>query len=132
MSKRARHLGLKVNRLIRISFGPFQLGELPNGAVKEIESKALRAELGERIVSEAACDFDAPMLDHEPKAQPRSEARGRNPREPRRAEVKGMGRSSFEARRRSRQDEGAAPARSRENKKPRRDRRGGPRPSRPK
>ncbi len=51
-------LGLKVNRLIRVSFGPFQLGELGDGAVKEIESQALRAELGERIVSEAACDFE--------------------------------------------------------------------------
>ena len=31
------HLGLDVNRLIRISFGPFQLGELAEGAVEEIE-----------------------------------------------------------------------------------------------
>ncbi|MBE8220519.1 MAG: rRNA pseudouridine synthase, partial [Alphaproteobacteria bacterium] len=27
------HMGLKVNRLIRISFGPFQLGHLPSGSV---------------------------------------------------------------------------------------------------
>ena len=50
-------LGLKVNRLIRVSFGPFQLGELADGAVKEIESQALRTELGERIVSEAGLRF---------------------------------------------------------------------------
>src|ERR1700741_1836640 len=30
------HLGLKVNRLIRISFGPFQLGDLSEGAVEEV------------------------------------------------------------------------------------------------
>ena len=30
------HLGLAVNRLIRVSFGPFQLGELPEGAVEEV------------------------------------------------------------------------------------------------
>lgn len=124
-------LGLKVNRLIRVSFGPFQLGELGDGAVKEIESKALRAELGERIVSEAACDFEGPILDHEPKTPPRPEARARNAREPRKTADKGMRRSSFEARRRSREDDGATPARGRDNKKPRRDRRGGPRPSRP-
>ena len=46
-------LDLQVNRLIRIAFGPFQLGELREGAVKEIESQALRTELGERIVGEA-------------------------------------------------------------------------------
>ena len=30
-------LGLQVNRLIRVSFGPFQLGELPPGAVEEVK-----------------------------------------------------------------------------------------------
>ena len=30
----AEHLGLTVNRLIRISFGPFALGDLPSGAVR--------------------------------------------------------------------------------------------------
>ena len=58
-------LELKVNRLIRVSFGPFQLGELADGEVKEIESQALRTELGEEIVGEAGADFDAPMIDHD-------------------------------------------------------------------
>jgi len=39
-------LGLRVNRLIRVAFGPFMLGDLPEGAAKEVESAALRAELG--------------------------------------------------------------------------------------
>jgi 23S rRNA pseudouridine2605 synthase len=56
-------LGLTVNRLIRVAFGPFELGELRDGAVKEIESQALRTELGEKIVGEANADFDAPLIE---------------------------------------------------------------------
>lgn len=39
-------VGLKVNRLIRISYGPFQLGELPSGEVEEVRRKVLRDQLG--------------------------------------------------------------------------------------
>lgn len=39
------HLGLSVNRLIRVSYGPFQLGNLPAGAAKEIGKKVLREQL---------------------------------------------------------------------------------------
>lgn len=39
-------LGLTVNRLIRISYGPFQLGELKPGAVEEVRRKTLRDQLG--------------------------------------------------------------------------------------
>ncbi len=39
------HLGLKVSRLIRISYGPFQLGTLPRGAVDEVPAKVLREQL---------------------------------------------------------------------------------------
>jgi len=37
------HLGLRVNRLIRTSYGPFKLGDLPVCAVKEITKAALRS-----------------------------------------------------------------------------------------
>src|SRR5258705_2586189 len=40
------HLGLKVARLIRVSFGPFHLGHLPEGAVEEIPGKVWREQLG--------------------------------------------------------------------------------------
>jgi 23S rRNA pseudouridine2605 synthase len=40
------HLGLKVNRLIRTSFGPFQLGELKRGTVDEIAPQVLKDQLG--------------------------------------------------------------------------------------
>lgn len=39
-------LGLKVSRLIRVSFGPFHLGHLPEGAVDEIPGKVWREQLG--------------------------------------------------------------------------------------
>jgi len=46
------HIGLKVNRLIRISYGPFQLAELARGAVEEIRPKILRDQLGVERVPE--------------------------------------------------------------------------------
>ena len=39
-------IGLKVNRLIRVSYGPFQLGVMEPGAVEEIPPKVLREQLG--------------------------------------------------------------------------------------
>ena len=41
------HLGLVVNRLIRVAYGPFQLGRLPRGRVREISAKVLREQLGD-------------------------------------------------------------------------------------
>ncbi|RED14326.1 pseudouridine synthase [Pontivivens insulae] len=46
-------VGLDVNRLIRISYGPFQLGDLPTGGVDEIKAKVLRDQLGLRSEGEA-------------------------------------------------------------------------------
>jgi 23S rRNA pseudouridine2605 synthase len=40
------HLGLSVSRLIRLAYGPFQLGELPRGALEEVPRKVLREQLG--------------------------------------------------------------------------------------
>jgi len=39
-------VGLSVNRLIRVSYGPFQLGDLNPGDVDEIRPKVLREQLG--------------------------------------------------------------------------------------
>ncbi|MFN7039144.1 MAG: pseudouridine synthase [Alphaproteobacteria bacterium] len=39
------HYGLKVNRLIRIAYGPFQLGNLSVGEVKEVPKKILNDQL---------------------------------------------------------------------------------------
>lgn len=43
-------LGLKVNRLIRVSYGPFQLGVLEPGAVEEVPRRLLREQLGKDFV----------------------------------------------------------------------------------
>lgn len=52
-------LGLNVTRLIRISFGPFQLGELPEGHVQELSGRTLRDQLGERLIEESGANFEA-------------------------------------------------------------------------
>jgi 23S rRNA pseudouridine2605 synthase len=56
------HLGMQVNRLIRISFGPFQLGDLEDGAVEEVKTRVLQEQLGPELTAEAQCDFDAPVF----------------------------------------------------------------------
>ncbi|WP_426954476.1 pseudouridine synthase [Muricoccus radiodurans] len=40
------HLNLSVTRLIRVAYGPFQLGTLPKGAVEEVNAKIMRDQLG--------------------------------------------------------------------------------------
>ena len=42
------HLGLEVSRLIRIAFGPFQLGHLARGKTEEVPPKVLREQLGKK------------------------------------------------------------------------------------
>ena len=64
------HLGLKVNRLIRVSFGPFQLGELPVGAIVEVKTRTLRDQLGERLIASAGADFSGPIGPQEAPAAP--------------------------------------------------------------
>ncbi|UFW48697.1 MULTISPECIES: pseudouridine synthase [Bradyrhizobium] len=54
------HLGLEVNRLIRVSYGPFQLGEIPEGQVDEIKSRVLREQLGDKVIEKSGAEFDAP------------------------------------------------------------------------
>jgi 23S rRNA pseudouridine2605 synthase len=40
------HLGYPVTRLIRLAYGPFQLGHLPRGAIEEVSGKVLQDQLG--------------------------------------------------------------------------------------
>jgi 23S rRNA pseudouridine2605 synthase len=46
VKKVCEHLGLAVNRLIRIAFGPFQLGDLARGEVDEVSPKVMAEQLG--------------------------------------------------------------------------------------
>lgn len=39
------YLGLDVTRLIRIAYGPFQLGTLPRGGIDEVPTRVLREQL---------------------------------------------------------------------------------------
>jgi 23S rRNA pseudouridine2605 synthase len=48
----AEHLGLTVNRLIRVSFGPFSLGDLPEGAVEEVKRRVLADQLGRTLTEQ--------------------------------------------------------------------------------
>jgi 23S rRNA pseudouridine2605 synthase len=57
------HLGLEVNRLIRVSYGPFQLGELAEGQVEEVKTRVLREQLGEKVAALAGAEFARPMPD---------------------------------------------------------------------
>jgi 23S rRNA pseudouridine2605 synthase len=59
------HFGLQVNRLIRLSFGPFQLNDLPEGAVEEIRTAVLKDQLGDALTAQAEADFDAPVFIYE-------------------------------------------------------------------
>jgi 23S rRNA pseudouridine2605 synthase len=72
------HINLFVNRLIRISFGPFQLGDLAEGTVEEVRTRVLRDQLGPGLAQEADADFDSPLAEvHSEPALPQR-ARGRN------------------------------------------------------
>jgi 23S rRNA pseudouridine2605 synthase len=64
------HLGLAVTRLIRVSFGPFQLGELREGEVEEVRTRVLREQLGERVAALSGADFSAPII---ARAQPEAQ-----------------------------------------------------------
>ncbi|CAI3941790.1 Pseudouridylate synthase RsuA [Commensalibacter communis] len=41
-----QHINLQVNRLIRIAYGPFQLGTLPKGSLDEVTLKVIKEQLG--------------------------------------------------------------------------------------
>jgi 23S rRNA pseudouridine2605 synthase len=54
------HIGLEVNRLIRLSYGPFQLGNLPSGGVEEVGTRVLREQLGPSLTAAAGASFSRP------------------------------------------------------------------------
>ncbi|MGJ0425669.1 pseudouridine synthase [Methylocystis sp.] len=75
------HLGLDVTRLIRVSYGPFQLGDLVEGAVEEVRLKTLREQLGKSLAELAGVDFAAPLREKAPAEQ--QEIRERAEKRPR-------------------------------------------------
>jgi 23S rRNA pseudouridine2605 synthase len=115
-------LGLQVNRLIRVAYGPFELGDLDDGTVEEVETDDLRKTLGPELAAQAEADFESPLEDETSRRHP--EARG-----PRKMTGKAGGRSSSESR--APEDGGKRTPHPAHKKKHRRDRSGGPRPKYP-
>src|SRR5204862_3803024 len=54
-------LGLKVNRLIRLSYGPFALGTLMPGEVEEVGPRVIREQLAEHIAPANLPQGDRPQ-----------------------------------------------------------------------
>jgi len=50
------HFECKVSRLMRVAYGPFQLGNLPEGHVKEVPAKALGEALGKWMMDDRMTD----------------------------------------------------------------------------
>ncbi len=77
IKKVLEHLGLAVNRLIRVSFGPFELGDLAVGEAAEVRTRVLRDQLGAKLAREAQADFDAPLAarDAPPPKEPMADER---------------------------------------------------------
>ncbi len=72
------HFELAVTRLIRVSFGPFQLSELAVGAVEEVPTRVLREQLGEKLTAASGADFSSPVAAPPvpPAPPPRDDTRG--------------------------------------------------------
>jgi 23S rRNA pseudouridine2605 synthase len=141
-------LALKVNRLIRVAFGPFELGELDDGAVQEVKTEELRTLLGPEIAAQAEADFEAAIEEtspRHPEVRAKRASKGDGHRKSAIADLRGEylppisgkpeigGRSSFEGRlRRPPQDDGERSEHAARKKlHRRRDRSGGPRPKYP-
>ena len=70
------YLGHKVSRLIRISYGPFQLGDLEDGDIKAVKPRVLEDQLGLGDVT--ANSIDKPTLSIEKPAHNSADKRGRH------------------------------------------------------
>ncbi|HEY0122315.1 MAG TPA: pseudouridine synthase [Rhizobium sp.] len=122
-------LGLEVNRLIRISYGPFQLGDLPEGRVLEVRGRTLRDQLGPRLVEDAKANFDAPLYnasavagEDEAEARPERVAKEERPKRDRERpeEKRERALSRLDTKRDDRRDEGRREGGRKEDDRPKR------------
>jgi 23S rRNA pseudouridine2605 synthase len=121
IKKVLEHLGLAVNRLIRVSFGPFELGDLAEGEVAEVRTRVLRDQLGAKLAREAGVDFDAPLIERSaPPQEPQEEPRPDDRRREERGRREGRGRERPPDARHGRGDEGRSKPFRREDAPPRR------------
>ena len=70
-----------MNRLIRVSYGPFQLGEITEGLVEEVKTRVLREQLGEKVIAQAGAEFDRPEQ-ASAEGEAREAPRGKKPFKP--------------------------------------------------
>lgn len=70
--KALEHLGMKVNRLIRIQYGPFELGDLRPGAVEELTPETMHTLLGETVPKDVLPPLSSPTREER---QPRHKSR---------------------------------------------------------
>jgi len=106
------HLGLQVNRLIRLSFGPFQLGDLEPGLVEEVRTKVLKDQLGTALAAEAGVDFESPVREPiAPFGSPKKREREERARAERDERPNRFGRDRDEDRPRRRREDDERPAR---------------------
>ncbi len=66
-------LGLSVNRLIRISYGPFMLGDLSSGKIEVIKPKILIEQLGSDVALKLGISVDS-VQDSRPKRKQRKDS----------------------------------------------------------
>lgn len=69
--------GVTVNRLIRISYGPFQLGQLKQGEVEEVKQRVVKDQMGLRETPKPQRVRKSPTKG---KPKPRPRVRGKDPR----------------------------------------------------
>jgi 23S rRNA pseudouridine2605 synthase len=101
-------IGLIVNRLIRVSYGPFRLGDLQPGQVEEVRPKVLRDQLGEGAPTEPA---EAPARRRGPTIQRSAQNPTAKPRMKPGEALKDLSETWQKATRRRPADAGDAPAR---------------------
>lgn len=70
-------VGLTVNRLIRVSYGPFQLGQLKSGEVEELRRKVIRDQLG--LDGEEAPRGRGPQVRRKPEDKRGAEGKRKRP-----------------------------------------------------
>lgn len=56
VKKICEYLGLKVNRLIRTSFGPFMLGDMARGAIEEVPPRVMKSNIGTGFFKDSHAD----------------------------------------------------------------------------
>jgi len=108
------HLGLSVTRLIRVSFGPFALGDLAEGALEEVRTRVLREQLGARVAALSGADFSGPVIERtDAKDLPRDPgASGNRAAKDLSRDPDGRGKRTAKDERPTRQRKSAAPAHS--------------------